>query len=321
MTIESVPKQKVLVVDDFHPILTSGLKANQYHIDYEPGLKRDAILEKINQYEGLIVRSKINCNQTFFEKAQNLKWIARGGAGMDNIDVNLANSLHIKLLNAPEGNRNAVAEHCMGLMLGLSNKLPLGFEGIKQKKWQRESNRGFELAGKTLAIIGYGNIGQNLAQKAKAFDMKVIAYDPYNPIITNQLHILTSMEQVFNECDWLSLNIPLTKQTKNLVNGAFLSQFKKQIGIINTSRGAIVETHAIWSNLVNGRIFAFGADVIENESPDKWSLTETEHYLKLAQFPQVLLSPHVAGWSVESYQKIAEVLLQKILDYAAFSSL
>jgi D-3-phosphoglycerate dehydrogenase len=304
-------KAEVLIVDDFHPALMEGLNSIGITYDYCPELQEEEILQRINSYSGFIVRSKLRCGKTFFEKASSLKWIARGGSGMDNIDETEAAQAQVALIHAPEGNRIAVAEHTLGLMLTLANRIVMAHSQVQQKKWNREANRGVELEGSTLAIIGVGNAGSNVARKASGIGMRVIGYDKYTqpeyPYVK-----MVDMPTIFEEADWLSLHVPLTQETKGMVNTSFLQQFQKSIGLLNLSRGPVVNTKEVLSALYAGKLFAFGADVLENEKPTAWTPSQKAVYQKLLQQRNVVITPHVAGWTVESYRKISEVLYSKI---------
>jgi D-3-phosphoglycerate dehydrogenase / 2-oxoglutarate reductase len=303
---------RILIADDFHPDLMKGLQDHGYPFDYKPYIQKKAILDTIHQYTGFIFRSKLHCDDTFFRQSNQLQWIARGGSGMDNIDVEQAFQRHIHLINAPEGNRNAVAEHALGMIFSLSNHLHTAHLEIQHQQWLREANRGREIMGLTLGIIGFGNNGSAMAQKAEGVGMKVLAYDKY--LTTNNLPHLNSEKQlyrIFDEADWVSLHIPLTPETYQMVNQSYLQQFSKPIGLINTSRGPIVNTYDIEEQLIKGKLWAFGADVLENEKPSTWE--PDDPYLRLAQIPSVLFTPHVAGWTKESYHRISTILLEKII--------
>jgi D-3-phosphoglycerate dehydrogenase len=303
---------RILIADDFHPDLMKGLQQHGLYFDYKPYIQKKDILETIHQYNGFIFRSKLHCDDAFFHQCSQLQWIARGGSGMDNIDVERAFQHQIHLINAPEGNRNAVAEHAIGMILSLSNHLHTAHLEIQHKQWFREANRGREIMGLTLGIIGFGNNGSAMAQKAEGVGMKVLAYDKY--LTTDSLPYLNSEKQlhrIFDEADWVSLHIPLTPETYQMVNQSYLQQFSKPIGLINTSRGPIVNLYDIEDQLIRGRLMAFGADVLDNEKPSTWG--HNDPYLRLAQIPSVLFTPHVAGWTKESYQHISSILLEKII--------
>lgn len=304
-------RDEVLIVDDFHPALLAGLSRLNFNFHYNPEITKERILDIIENYTGLIVRSKIECDVTFFEKAKQLKWIAKGGSGIDSIDEEQTIKRKILIINAPEGNRNAVAEHTIGLLLNLTNNIAHACNSIKKLHWDREANRGIEISEKVMGIIGFGNIGEILAKRLSGFDMKVLAYDKYKQI-KSPFAIESTLEQIFAEADYLSLHVPLTKETKGMVNQAFISQFKKPIGLINASRGKVVVSKDVLQALELGQISFFGADVIENERLKKWSIIESNTYTRLLSMQNVIITPHIAGWTRESYRKISETLIEKI---------
>lgn len=303
---------KILIADDFHPVLIKNLQnIKEVEAVYKPNIQEAEILQTISSFEGFVVRSKIRCNKAFFDKAINLKFIARGGSGLDNIDEEFAKERGIVLLNAPEANSNAVAEHALGLLLALSNNFYSSYTEIKNGMWNREKNRGIELKNKTIGIIGFGNNGSALARLLSGFQIKVLAYDKYKEVESSYAKKATMLE-IFKESDILSLHIPLTKETKGMVNAEFLENFYKPIVLINTSRGKIVDTKEVFKALVKGKISHFGTDVLEEEEPQNRSLTQTDLCFKIFSMPNVLVTPHVAGWTSESYRQISDVLSTKI---------
>ncbi|MCO5254238.1 MAG: NAD(P)-binding domain-containing protein [Bacteroidetes bacterium] len=317
MRNERKENQSVLIVDDFHPSLLEGLYRLGIHFDYQPEIEKKEILAKIAQYSGLIVRSKIECDKAFFEKAKQLKWIAKGGSGIDSIDEQETKLRNIQIINAPEGNRNAVAEHTIGLMLNLADNISHAYQSVQKRRWNREANRGVELEGKVLGIIGFGNIGSTLAKRISGFDMQVLAYDKYKPV-DSPFAIAATLDRIFEEADWVSLHIPLTEETRSMVNADFLQKFKKPIGLINASRGKIVVAADVLTLLQTGQMAAFGADVLENEKPANWNEEEKQTYGMLMSMPNVVITPHIAGWTKESYRKIAEVIIAKLEQLLSF---
>lgn len=303
---------KILIADDFHPVLIKNLQnIKEVEAVYKPNIQEAEILQIISSFEGFVVRSKIRCNEAFFDKAINLRFIARGGSGLDNIDENQAFAKGVVLLNAPEANSNAVAEHALGLLLALSNNFYSSFTEIKNGMWNREKNRGIELRNKTIGIIGFGNNGSALARLLSGFQIKVLAYDKYKEVDSIYAKKAT-MQEIYSESDILSLHIPLTKETMGMVNREFLTNFLKPIVLINTSRGKIVDSKDIFRAIVEGKVSHFGADVLEEEEPQNRSLTQTDLYSKIFSMPNVLVTPHVAGWTSESYRQISDVLSTKI---------
>ncbi len=303
-----------IIIDDFHQVLLDQLSAANIPFDYQPNITEDEALAVISNYETVICRSKINFTADVLNNLPNLKCIARGGAGMDNIDEVKANSMGINLINAPEGNRDAVAEHTIGLILALSNNIPKGNSEVKNKIWEREANRGFEIGGKIIGIIGYGNTGKALAAKLAGFGCSIIAYDKYaaseNPMVK-----AVSLKELLVSADIISLHVPLTAETKYMVNQDFIAESKPGFMLINTSRGAVVENKAVLNAIENGHLGAFGADVLENEKFAKYSLEEMVVFEALASKSQVLLTPHVAGWTKESYLKISEIIANKVISF------
>lgn len=312
MSIQNQTDTHVLIIDDFHQELMNSLKELGLSYDYMPDINQKEVISIIPKYQGLILRSKINCDKMFFENAPKLKWIARGGSGLDNIDEKEAELRGIILLSAPEANCDAVAEHTIGLMLSLSKKISSSFYEVKQGLWKREENRGVELAGKTLGIIGIGNVGGSLAKKIKGFEMKVIGYDKFKKNINIPGLEIVSLETLRKEADWVSLHIPLNDENNRLVNSEYISAFQKPIFLINTSRGQIVKTEDVLKAIKQGKIIGFGTDVLENEAPNTYSDKEKRIYSALFSTQNTVATPHVAGWSSESYIKISTVLAYKI---------
>lgn len=302
--------KNILIVDDLHPIFIEQVEALGYTCNYQPLIKLDEVLAIIPDYEGLMVRSKFQVDRAFLDAAINLKFIARAGAGMDNIDEAYAAEKGIVLVNAPEGNRDAVGEHAIGMLLSLMNNLNRGDAEVRAGLWQREANRGYELKGRTVGIIGYGNMGQSFARKLKGFEVEVIAYDKYKTGFSDAYAREVSMEEIVKHSEVLSLHVPLTPETKGLVNDEYLFHFRKPIFLLNTSRGKVVQTQAVLNAIKQGKILGAGLDVLEVEKFP--ALGEQPWFEELRQSGNILLSPHVAGWTFESYRKISEVMAQKI---------
>lgn len=303
---------KCLIVDEMHPGITSMLESIGYAADYFPKIKKEEVIEIIPQYQGLIVRSKLIINKKLLEAATNLRFIGRAGAGLDQIDVEEVQKRNIKIFNAPEGNRDAVAEHAVGLILCLLNKIHSGDKQVRSGIWNRNENRGGELMNKTVSIIGYGYMGQAFAKRLSAFGCKVLAFDKYKSNISDGFVEEAAMEQIFNDTDILSLHIPLTPETRGFIDINFLKKFKKPIHLINTARGEILTIKTLKEGLEQGLLLGAGLDVLENEkiTPDSALHNENLHYLFSSE--NVVFTPHVAGWSQESYIKINEVLVSKI---------
>ena len=305
-----MPDKKILIADKLHPIFKEKAEKLGYTIDDRPGISREETLAVIHEYTGIAIRTKFNIDKALIDAGHNLKFIARAGAGMDNIDTSYTNEKGIVCINAPEGNRTAVAEHTIGMLLSLMNNLRKADIEVRNGIWDREGNRGYELKGKTVGIIGYGFMGKSLAKRLKSFEVDVIAFDKYKSGYSDEFAREVSMEQIVKHSDILSLHIPLKKETNQLVNDEYLFHFKKPIFFLNTSRGEIVDTQAVLNAIKQGKILGAGLDVLQIE---KFPEMEAQSwYDELKNEGRVILSPHVAGWTIESYRKISEVLAEKL---------
>lgn len=305
--------RKILIIDDLHPAIIPPLENSGWKVDYMPTITQAQVPEIIGEYTGLILRSKIFIGKEVLEKAEKLRFVARAGAGMDQIVEEEVKKRGIILLNAPEGNCNAVAEHVLGMILTLFNRLNTANTEVKNGIWQREANRGYELNGKTVAIIGYGHNGKAFAKKLTGFECKVLAYDilPTAQYINSHAQPAT-MEQIFEQADVVSLHVPLTPLTENMVNHSFIHQFKKNIWLFNTSRGKVVVLNDLLDAMDKGKIIGAGLDVLENENLESFQKNQPDLHKKLMNNPKILLTPHVAGWTFESHEKISQTLAQKI---------
>jgi len=301
---------KILIIDDLHPAFKEQAIALGFEVDDRPLITRAETLAIIKNYVGIAVRTKFKIDKELFEVAPNLKFVARAGAGLDNIDEVIAKERNIELINAPEGNRDAVGEHAIGLLLSLMNNFRNADTEIRTGVWDREGNRGYELKGKTVGIIGYGFMGQKMAQKLAGFEVNVIAYDKYKTGFGNEFAREVSMEEIVKHSDVLSLHVPLTKETRQMVNEEYFYHFKKPIFFINTARGEIVNTSAVLANVKNGKILGAGLDVLETEKFPV--LGEQPWFDGLKLNGKVILTPHVGGWTFDSYRKISEVLAEKL---------
>lgn len=302
--------KKILIADHLHPIFKEEAERMGFECHDKPLISREETLAIIHEYSVIAIRTKFQIDSVLIDAGTNLKLIARAGAGMDNVDEEYARSKEIKCINAPEGNRDAVAEHVIGMLLSLSNNLNLADAQVRQGVWDREGNRGWELKGKTVAIIGYGNNGMMLARKLSGFELKVIAYDKYKTGFSDAFAQEVSMEQVVREADILSLHVPLSRETRQLFNDEYLFHFKKPIVLLNASRGEVVSTKTVLKGIRNGKISAAGLDVLEIEKFP--ALADQDWFKELSESKKVILSPHIAGWTHESYFKISEVLAQKL---------
>ncbi len=303
---------KVLIADKVHPHLIRGLKENNYEVDYRPSISHSETLGIISEYFGIIINSKTKANREFLDTATTLKFIGRLGSGLEIIDQEYATQKGVKVYNSPEGNRNAVAEHAIGMLLSLFDNLRKGDREVREFNWDRESNRGLEMEGKTIGIIGFGNTGSQLAKKLQGWDMNILAYDKYKSNYGSTYVKETDLEEILEESDIISFHLPLTQETSGLVNKTFLDRVRKNVFLINTSRGKVIVTKDLLRGLKNGKIRGACLDVFENEKVETFSKEEKEMYEELYTYNNVVLSPHVAGWTEESLFKIASTLVDKI---------
>lgn len=306
---------KILFLDRVHPILEQRLTANGYTcID---GTETELSELNLQDIAGIVVRSRVNLDETFLKNAPKLKFIARSGAGMETIDEEYCQQQNITLFNAPEGNRTAVAEHALGMILSLFNKLSKGNDEVRNGVWNREDNRGIELSGKTIGIIGFGNNGSEFAKLLSGFDCPILAYDKYKQNFgTNRIQEV-DLETIFEQADIVSFHIPQTPETLYFANTDFFQKFKKPIYLINLSRGKIVQLEDLLTAVTNGKILGACLDVLEIENK-KFEQQFAEKQLptaisELLKNDKILFSPHVGGWTAESYFKLSDVLADKIL--------
>ncbi len=307
---------KILFADYVHASLAHELQKCGHVCDNFSKKSADEVLTAIGQYEGIIIRSKIKLDKKNIDKANQLKWIARVGAGMESIDVDYAKLKGIICLNAPEGNRNAVAEHTLGLLLSLFNNICKANNEVKSGKWLRPENRGIELSGKTIGIIGCGNTGSAFARCLRGFDVRILAYDKYKQGISNEFIRGVDLDILFDQADIISLHLPLTDETHQMVNTNFINKFKKDIYLLNTARGKIVCTDDLVKALQSCKIKGAALDVLEYEDISFQSIYNQElapAYQYLLNTPNVILTPHIAGWTNEAEEKMASVLFQKII--------
>jgi len=304
--------KKVLFIDTVHPVLWEELEKDGFHCVEAYSLSKEEIQDIASDVYGLVIRSRFKIDHTFLDAFNDLKFIARAGSGMENIDENYAKSKGISCLNAPEGNRQAVAEHAVGMLLSLFNKLNIADSEVRKALWKREENRGVEIEGKTIGIIGYGNNGKAFAKVLQGFNCQVLGYDKYLNNYDDDYCTPSNMDTIFEKADILSLHIPLTQETHYLVNTLFLNQFKKNIYLINTSRGQCVHTSELLDAMQDGKVLGACLDVLEYEKTSFENLENSENFKRLTQSEKVILSPHIAGWTVESNFKLASVLLNKI---------
>jgi D-3-phosphoglycerate dehydrogenase len=306
--------RKVLVTDGVHPLLIEGLEADGFYCDYQPDISLDSVRDIIRDFEGLIVNSKILVDRLLLDKASKLRFVGRLGSGMEIIDQEYAAIKGVAVLSAPEGNCNAVAEQALGMLLALANNLLRADREVRNKIWQREKNRGFEIMGKTVGIIGFGHTGSAFSKKLSGMGVKVLAYDKYKTNYTSDYpHVEeVTMSKIFEQSDIISFHLPLTEETKHLVNLTFTEKCKKGVIFINTSRGHVIKTTDLIAGLSSGDIGGACLDVFENEKPNSCSEEEHQLYDRLFSFENIVVSPHIAGWTIESKRRLADILLNKI---------
>ena len=308
---------KILLLDKNHPLITEQLSEKGFVLEKDFSSSYEQVLEKIHLYEGIIIRSRIPLDAHFLEKAKNLKFIARVGAGMENIDITKAQELGIKLINSPEGNKDAVAEHVIGTLLVLMNRLFISSNEVKKGIWLREENRGEEILGKTFGIIGYGNMGKAVAKRLSGFGCKTIFYD-IKPNLSDEFATQVSLEELQENADILSLHIPLTEDTLYMIDEEFISKMKKNFYFINTARGKNLKTSALVNALKSGKIKGACLDVLEYEKTSFENLeTRNEDLEYLLNSEKAIITPHIAGWTHESKIKLAQVIVDKILAFTA----
>lgn len=301
-----------IIIDKMHPGIITQLESLGYKADYEPEIDRDQLMAVIHNYQGLILRSKTTIDQALIERADSLQFVARAGAGLDNLHMDLLLEKGIQVINAPEGNRDSLGEHTVGMLLNLLHKLLPADRSVRSGNWFREAYRGSELGGKVVGIIGCGNMGMALAQRLKGFGCQILGYDKYKTAFSNENIREISLTEMHQHCDIVSLHVPLSAETRDFYNYSFFSPFMKPLILINTARGEILPLADVVKLMKQDKIVAAGLDVLELEPIAQLAGKQRDVYEFLTESDQVIFSPHVAGWSVESYLKINEILLKKI---------
>lgn len=307
---------KVLITDYVHEDLISGLEDVGYSCTYVSNITLAEVRTIIHDYQGIIINSKVKMDRTMIDLASQLKFIGRLGSGLEIIDLDYAASKGVSVFNSPEGNRNAVAEHAVGLILAVANNFIKGDREVRDRVWDRESNRGIELEGKTIGIVGFGNTGQALAQKFKNWNVNIIACDKYVKDFGSDFTYVNkvSLSEIAKKSDVISFHLPLTAETKHIGDSTFFDECKQDVIIVNTSRGQVINTQDLIEYIELGKVFGAGLDVFENEKPLSYCREESISYKKLHGMQRVILSPHVAGWTHFSLEKIAKVLISKITE-------
>ena len=304
--------KKVIITGKAHEHLEQSLRGRGYDVVYDPGITYEQLESLIPDAEGIVVTTRIPVNRSLLEKATALKWIGRLGSGMELIDTEYARSRGIECVSSPEGNREAVAEHALALLLCLFNNIIPSANEVRRGNWSRESNRGIELAGKTVGIIGFGNTGSSLARLLRSFDVTLLAYDKYRLSYGDEFVNESTPGEIAANADIISFHVPLTPETYHLANAEFFMGLGKKPWILNTSRGKVVELDALIAALQSGRIAGAALDVLENENLDSYSPEERQQLQWLLSQNNVIITPHIAGYSHEALFKMAEVLLQKL---------
>ncbi len=306
---------KILIADQMHVSLLPMLEAYGWHYDYQPDFRRNDIISSLAGYDGLMIRSKTRIDEELLTQATRLKFIARAGAGLDLIDLDATARMNIRLFHAGTGNRDAVAEHVLGMLLSLFNNLNRADREVRQAIWDREGNRGVELMGKTVGLIGYGNNGTATAQRLSGFGCRVLAYDKYRTDYGDAHAEASTLSEIQQNADVLSLHVPLTELTSGMVDTPFIADFVKPFYLVNASRGEIVHTAALVTAMKAGQVLGTCLDVLENEKLSQLTNPQQAAFDYLRQSPRTLLTPHIAGWTHESYVRINEVLVEQIAEW------
>ena len=320
---DMTPGKKILLIDTIHPAFNTILEAHGFSITDGTNWTRDEVIDNAGVFNGLAIRSRFKLDAALLLKCIQLRFVARAGAGMENIDVPYADSKKIVCLNAPEGNRDAVGEHAIGMLLSLFNHLNRADSEVRKGIWKREENRGVELEGKTIGVIGYGHMGSSFVKKLAGFDVKILIYDKYKDFENGAYYRSAVMEELYQYCDVVSLHVPLTAETMYLIHDLEIEKYKKEIYLINTSRGKVVNTSDLVKHIKTGKIAGAALDVLEYESTSFENIDATklpDAFQFLISSDKVILSPHIAGWTLESNYKIATTLAHKILTLYSITS-
>ncbi len=307
-----VQRKKCLIIDEMHPSIVPLLEGLGFDVIYRPQIEQEEVYPQLEDCYCLVIRSKVNVDEKLLSYTNELRYIVRAGAGIDNLEVESIISKGIKIINAPEGNRDALAEHAIGMLLALFNNITKSSREIGQGTWDREGNRGVELMGKTVGLIGYGHMGKAFSKRLSSFGCEVLAFDKYKQGFPSKYAKEVPMEDLFGRAEVLSLHVPLTPETKAMVDESFLNRFTNNIYLLNTARGGILSIRALVKGLQKGKVLGAALDVLENEKLATLTKEQKMDLAFLSQSDQVILTPHVAGWTYESYRKINKVLIEKL---------
>lgn len=303
--------KKFLIIESHPKILRTSLENLGFTVDEIPRITYQKLYEIIDEYTGIVISSRLKVDRSFLKAAKNLKYILRPGSGLENVDLDYAAELGIACINSPEGNRDAVAEHAMGLLLSQLNHIKRADIEVRNGVWLRENNRGMELKGKTVGLIGFGNTGQALAQKLSGFDVNILAYDKYKTGFGNELVKESKMKEIFEKADIVSMHLPLTAETLHIANDQFFRNFRKAIVFINTSRGKVVKTSSLINAIERGAILGACLDVLENEKLYTLTPRQQREFEFLKHSEKVVMTPHIAGWSDASKVRMITELIEK----------